>query len=161
MRKQAPKTETRPIVARAFGTYIKGLRVHQGWSQENVAQLLQDRIAISGTFISHLEQGKVAAPDPVLLRELALLYGKNVDDLVELLRLSRRQPTAVIEELRSALPGEADMVVRGLEEHFIRKFRQLRERDRATILEQIDFIQSRGAADAGAIFRGEQKHKPK
>lgn len=124
--KKQQRTGERPIVARAFGDYLRDRRIavgEGGWSQEDVADLVTPKV--TGPTISHLEQGKVAAPDPVLLKELAKLYGVDLTGLVDLLKRSRSAPTALIHELKAASPEEADMVVRGVEEHFVKEFRKL------------------------------------
>jgi transcriptional regulator with XRE-family HTH domain len=154
---QKPTTPRR-VVARAFGQFLRIARERHHWSQGAVAELCavdaekQVGVKVSGTFISHVEQGKVAAPDPVLLRELARLYGVNFEDLIQLLQRSRQQPAVGLESLVE--PGGAEMVVRGEDEYLVTRYRGLTPSQRVMLMKFLDMIQSGqgGAADSVAQF---------
>lgn len=149
-------TKPRQVVALAFGQFLRKARENNHWSQGNVAELCavdaekQTGVKVSGTFISHVEQGKVAAPDPVLLRELARLYGVNFDDLIQLLQRSRQQPAVGLESL--AEPGGAEMIVRGEDEYLVTRYRGLTPSQRVMLMKFMDMIQSGGAADSVGQF---------
>ena len=155
-----PKTKPREATVRAFGRYMRDLRIKKGaggWSQADVAQLTPKDVRVSGTFISHIEQGKVRAPDPVLLRELTKIYGVDFDQVVELLRKNRSAPRATNQAQLQAV-GEADMVVRGEEKRLIERYRQLKQHDRYSLLTFLDAMIERGAASrVEADFRTRER----
>jgi len=166
VKKQAkPEGTGRPVVVAAFGRYLKKLRDDKGWSQEDVVDLLTGVAKVSGTSLSHAEQGKTTAPDPVLLLDLAKIYGVNLKDLVELLRRNRQMPTAATLSELSRGPAEDDMVVRGEERAFVDRVRKLQADQRYALMTFLHALESgygAAAPRAEATFRGtgtKRKHR--
>lgn len=156
--KGAAKPSLRPVVAPAFGVYLKGLREELRtkqpfWTMEYVAR----KIGTNLSTLSHIESGRTFAPDPLILRSLAALYNVSFDALLDLLHWSRRHEaaTAPID-----IPKVEDgMRIFGDEESLVRWMRD--EHIEPTQARRYLEFQKGGALVGGATFRDAKKRRHK
>jgi len=57
-----------------------------------LGERISDRLSLAGSTLWRWEAGEVAAPDPLILRELADIYGVPFDRLLAVLECNLREP---------------------------------------------------------------------
>lgn len=141
-----------------FGTVLREARVAANMSFATAARMASQRRApISKSEMIRLEKG-TKAPDALLVYVLAGLYKIDVQYLLEVLRWNTEHQDA--EELPAEIPKEEGvMVIHGLEEEFVTRFRGLRAGQQSAVLSHMRFIEAegQGAAQAEATFRKGRK----
>lgn len=78
----------RPVVVRAFGKRLKGLRGRLS-RQQVVNKLKNLKVTLDPSTLHQYEHGTVAAPDPVVLMGLAAIYRTDIRELVAVLAANR------------------------------------------------------------------------
>ena len=112
---------------RPFGQFLREKRVEKGFSLRKFAGL----VGISPTYLSQVEQGKIAKPPTAeRVKKMAELLGENSDEWIglagripeDLSEIIQQQPTELPELLREANGLSAEQL-RQLREH-LRKLKE-------------------------------------
>jgi len=108
---------------KTFGQTLREKRVAKGYSLRKFAQ----EVDVSPTYLSQVEQDKVAPPTADRVRTMAEKLGENVDEWTALAgRLTEDLPD-IIHEAPSAVP-DLLRAIRGLTPEQLRKLRDEAER---------------------------------
>lgn len=111
-----------------FGTFIRERRTARGYSLRRFAE----RVGISPTYLSHVEQGKVDSPPTAdRIRKMAGLLGESPDELCamagrvpeDLPKIIQSQPEAMPALLRAA-KGLTPLQLKRLQDHASRMRRE-------------------------------------
>jgi transcriptional regulator with XRE-family HTH domain len=108
---------------KSFGQTLREKRIAKGFSLRKFAELVD----VSPTYLSQVEQDKIAAPTADRVRTMAEELGENVDEWTALAgRLTEDLPD-IIHEAPSAVP-DLLRAIRGLSPEQLRELRKRAER---------------------------------
>lgn len=108
---------------KTFGQTLREKRIAKGYSLRKFAH----EVDVSPTYLSQVEQDKVAPPTADRVRAMAEMLGENVDELTALAgRLTEDLPD-IIHEAPSAVP-DLLRAIRGLTPDQLRELRERAER---------------------------------
>lgn len=139
---------------RAFGAVLAQGREAAGLSLGQVAMKAAHLHApISRSEVYQLEQGNRPRPDALLVYVLARLYKQDFQWLIDVLRWNREHTSATVPP-QSLPPQEGVMVVSGLEEDFVRRFRKLSAAQQRDVMQHLAFTEAQGNATGAALAEG-------
>lgn len=148
---------SRPPKALAFGLVLQDAIEKSGLTFGGLAlRMKAQKVSISSSELWQIVQGNRAAPSAPVCYALARILKLDPLRLVELLMWSRANPTAGKAPNDMKAVG-GTMLVTGLEEQFMMRFRNLNAQQTREVLRHFEIVEAVGgkvgAQDAGATFR--------